>query len=94
LAQQNTRESAVTAVARSTIGAPQWAQPRPTSPDPSPAARAQLAQQVELAVLADDAGRRDERRRAAGAGFVDRELVTNVQALHARLGSRARAGAA
>ena len=48
---------------------------------------------VDLAVLTDHAGGRDQGGRAAGAGFVDRELVSEVQAFHGRLGSRARAEA-
>jgi hypothetical protein len=45
LAQQKTRDSAVTAVARSAIGAPQWAQPSPMRPARPSAAAAQLPQQ-------------------------------------------------
>jgi hypothetical protein len=42
----------------------------------------------DLAVEPHHAGRRDERRCAAGAGFVDRKLVSEVQTLHDHSGSR------
>jgi hypothetical protein len=42
----------------------------------------------DLAVEPHHAGRRDERRCAAGAGFVDRKLVSEVQPLHDPLGQQ------